>query len=419
MIDLVKIRDDWKAVALNLGKRGVEKNDVRKLWERDREWRELNRQIEELKSERNKANDLVSGADEKEKEKIITAVRKVSKKIKDGEKKAKGLQGRRDELHKSLPNIVMSDVPDGGEENAEMIDESRMPVPDFLFEPKSYLQLLPDYIDLESAAEVSGSRFVYIKNKLARLELGLVSYVIDHLVDVGFEAVIPPVLIKEEAMAGMGYLDHEGDEIYKTQDDLYLVGTSEQSVGAMHMKDILGNPLPRRYAAYSTCFRREAGSHGKDMKGMLRVHQFNKVEMFSFCSPEQSEDEHEFLLEQQRYIMDSLYLPYRVIKLAAGDLGAPSAKTYDIETWIPSEKKYRETHSTSNTTDYQARRLNIRVKSDDLIKKAHMLNGTAVAVGRMIIALIENYQQEDGSINIPEVLHKYLPFSKIEKPARR
>jgi len=416
MIDIRKVRDDWPAVAGNLVRRGVKEKSVEKLWKVDKEWRELNGEVEKLRSEQNKVNELVAAADKKERGKIINDAKKVSKKIKTGERKLISLLEQRDELWRSLPNMILGDVPNGGKEEARVGAESKVKIPEFKFEAKSYLELLPEYIDLARAAKVSGSRFVYIKNKLARLELGLVSYVIDHLVDIGFEAIIPPVLINEKAMKGMGYLDHEGDEIYKTQDNLYLVGTSEQSVGAMHMEEILEDPLPRRYVAYSTCFRRESGSHGQDVKGMLRVHQFNKVEMFSFCSPEQSGGEHEFLLTQQRYIMDSLFLPYRVMKLAAGDLGAPAAKTYDIETWIPSEKKFRETHSTSNTTDYQARRLNIRVRDADTIKKAHMLNGTAVAVGRVLIALIENHQQADGSIAIPKVLHKYLPFTSIKKP---
>lgn len=419
MIDIRKVRDDWQAVAGNLARRGGGEKSVEKLWEVDKEWRELNGEVEKLRSEQNKANELVAAADKKERGRVINDAKKVSKKIKSEERKLTSLLEQRDALWRSLPNMTLEDVPNGGEEEAQVEAESKVKIPEFEFEAKSYLELLPEYIDLASAAKVSGSRFVYIKNQLARLELGLVSYVIDHLVDIGFEAIIPPVLINEKAMAGMGYLDHEGDEIYKTQDNLYLVGTSEQSVGAMHMEEILEDPLPRRYVAYSTCFRRESGSHGQDVKGMLRVHQFNKVEMFSFCSPEQSEEEHEFLLTQQRYIMDSLLLPYRVMKLAAGDLGAPAAKTYDIETWIPSEKKFRETHSTSNTTDYQARRLNIRVRSAGLIKKAHMLNGTAVAVGRLLIALIENHQQADGSIAMPKVLHKYLPFTSIKKPVNK
>ena len=285
MIDIKKVRDDWQAVAGNLARRGVEEKSVEKLWEADKEWRELNGEVEKLRSEQNKVNELVAAADKKEGEKIINDAKKASKKIKTGERKLISLLEQRDELWRSLPNMILEDVPNGGKEEAQVEAESKVKIPEFKFEAKSYLELLPEYIDLASAAKVSGSRFVYIKNQLARLELGLVSYVIDHLVDIGFEAIIPPVLINEKAMKGMGYLDHEGDEIYKTQDNLYLVGTSEQSVGAMHMEEILEAPLPRRYVAYSTCFRRESGSHGQDVKGMLRVHQFNKVEMFSFCSP--------------------------------------------------------------------------------------------------------------------------------------
>lgn len=411
MIDIKRIRDDWKGVASNLERRGVDKDDVKALWKTDKKWLELSQEIEGVKAEQNKANEVVAAAEKDEKTKLIADLKKISGKIKKEEENLNKVAAKRDKLWRALPNIIFEDVPNGGVDDAELVSESKVTVAKRDFELKSYLELLPESIDMERAAKVSGSRFVYLKNKLARLELGLVSFVMDHLMEAGFEAVIPPVLIKEKAMAGMGYLDHDGDEIYRTQDDLYLVGTSEQSIGPMHMEETLEGSLPRRYAAYSTCFRREAGSHGKDVKGMLRVHQFSKVEMFSFCSPAESEKEHKFLLEQQQFIMDALMVPYRVIKLAAGDLGSPSAKTYDIETWMPGENKYRETHSTSNTTDYQARRLNVRVGSGE---KAHMLNGTAVAVGRMLIALIENHQQADGSIAIPDALKPYLPFEKIE-----
>jgi seryl-tRNA synthetase len=411
MIDIKKIRDGWQGVATNLERRGVEKDAVEDLWKADKKWLKLSQQVEELRSEQNKANEFVAVADKDEKAKLIKDLKKISAEIKEKEEKFNKIIAKRDKLWRALPNIIFDDVPNGGEDDAELISESKVKVPAFDFETRSYLELLPGSVDIERAAKVSGSRFVYLKNKLARLELGLVSFAFDQLTEAGFETVIPPVLIKKEAMAGMGYLDHDGDEIYKTQDDLYLVGTSEQAIGPMHMNETLDASSPIRYVAYSSCFRREAGSHGKDVKGMLRVHQFNKVEMFSFCSSTDSEKEHEFLLEQQQSIMDTLALPYRVIKLAAGDLGSPSAKTYDIETWMPGEDKFRETHSTSNTTDYQARRLNVRVKGGE---KAHMLNGTAIAVGRILIALIENNQQSDGSILIPEALKPYLPFEKIE-----
>ena len=411
MIDIKKIRDDWRGVAVNLERRGVGEKAVEDLWKADKQWIELSQEVEELRAEQNKANEVVAAANKKERADLISDLKNISAQIKKGDNELNKCEIMRDKLWRALPNIIFDDVPTGGEGDAELLAESKALVPEFDFEAKSYLELLPNSVDIERAAKVSGSRFVYLKNQLARLELGLVSFVLDCLIEAGFDAVIPPVLIKEKAMAGMGYLDHDGDEIYKTQDDLYLVGTSEQSIGPMHMGEVLDGSLPRRYVAYSSCFRREAGSHGKDVKGMLRVHQFNKVEMFSFCSPSESEKEHEHMVKQQQLIMDALLLPYRVIKLAAGDLGASSAKTYDVETWMPGENKFRETHSTSNTTDFQARRLNIRIKGGE---KAHMLNGTAVAVGRILIALIENHQQEDGSIAIPDALKSYLQFEKIE-----
>jgi seryl-tRNA synthetase len=288
-------------------------------------------------------------------------------------------------------------------------------VPDASTTPKNYLELMGTRVDMKRGAKVSGARFTYLSGDLARLELGIASYIMDKLSQEGFVQVIPPLLLGNQAMAGMGYLDQAGDEVYQTQDDLYLVGTSEQSLGAMHMDEIVpAEKLPIRYMAFTPCFRREAGSHGKDVKGILRLHQFDKVEMFSITTPEKSEEEHQFLLQMQRSIMDDFKLPYRVIRLAAGDLGTPSAKTYDIETWIPSEQKYRETHSTSNTTDYQSRRLNIRFKDKEgTTKKVHMLNGTATAMSRLLIALIENHQQQDGSVELPKCLHQYLPFQKL------
>ncbi len=418
MIDIAKVRENQEAVAANLSRRGVNRKEVKKLFQADVKWRGLNEQVEKLRRRQHEISERVASARKGERERIINEAKQTASRLKRTEEELAAAARQRERYWRALPNLVEDDVPDGGEKEAVVIATSEAKPPAFGFPAKNYLELLPDCVDMERAAKVSGNRFAYLKRQLARLELGLISYAVDSLVSAGFEAVIPPVLIKEKAMAGMGYLDHEGDEVYRTQDSLYLVGTSEQSLGAMHMDEILTPPLPRRYAAYSTCFRREAGSHGRDVKGILRVHQFNKVEMFSFCLPRQSRDEHEFLLRQQRRLMDRLRLPYRVVKLAAGDLGVPFTKTYDIETWLPSEGRFRETHSTSNAADYQARRLNIRVRDKDgTVKKAHMLNGTAVAVGRTLIALVENNQRTDGSVAIPEVLHQYLPFNQIEKTA--
>ncbi len=415
MIDIDLIRADKAAVAKNLAKRGVRSEDIDMLLELDEAWRVATRKLEEIHKLKNEANTKIAKASDEEKKEIIAQVSAASAEEKKLAAEAKELAEKRETLWRSLPNLIMDDVPEGGEGDFEVLETIPQEIPTPTFTQKSYVELLPDLIDIDRAGKVSGSRFVYLKGKIARLEIGLVSFLLDQLSSHDFTPVMPPVLIGEKAMAGMGYLDRAPEEIYKTQDELYLVGTSEQAIGPMHMDEIFeAAQMPRRYVAFSPCFRREAGSHGKDVKGILRLHQFDKVEMFSFTTPEQSAAEHEFFLEREKEIMAALELPYRVIKLAANDTGAPSAKTYDIETWMPSEGKYRETHSTSNTTDYQARRLNIRVKTKEgKVVKAHMLNGTAVAMSRIFIALIENHQQIDGTISIPKALHPYLPFQRI------
>jgi len=274
-----------------------------------------------------------------------------------------------------------------------------------------------DLIDIDRAGKVSGSRFTYLKGDAVLLEFALINYVISTLVPEGFVPVLPPHIISTEAMGAMGYLEHGGEEeIYHLKnDDAVLIGTSEQAIGPMHMNEILPlEKLPLRYLGFSSCYRRESGSYGRDVRGILRMHQFDKLEMFSFVEPEKSDAEHEFLLSMEEKLMKGLGLPYRVMRLCSGDIGRPSARTYDIETWIPSQKMYRETHSTSNTTDYQTRRLKIRYKNaegkNELI---HALNGTAFAIGRILIAILENYQQADGSIIIPEVLRPWVGKEKI------
>lgn len=413
MIDIDNLRADPGAIIKNLERRGVPAEAVKQLLDLDEQWRQLILTLENARAARNSANELIAKATGTERSVLIAAMKEKGTAEKKLRAQLDAIVPQREAAWRALPNVVADDVPDGGPDNFEVIHESKLETKSY---PHDYFALAePRLLDLERAAKVSGSRFVYIKGELARLELALITYIFDTLSPAGFTPIMPPVLIGQRAMAGMGYLEHGGDEIYQTQDDLYLVGTSEQSVGPMHMDETLtSEQLPLRYVAFSSCFRREAGSHGKDVRGILRLHQFDKVEMFSFTSPDQSTLEHEFLLEQQMRIMDALELPYRVIKLAAQDLGAPSSKTYDIETWIPSEQKFRETHSTSNTTDYQARRLNIRVKGGDgKTHKAHLLNGTALAMSRALIAIIENHQQSDGSIAIPKALHSYLPFTTI------
>ena len=315
------------------------------------------------------------------------------------------------------------DVPEGKDESEKVVLREEGGRPKFKFQPKDYLEIAQnlDLIDVERAGKVSGTRFGYLKREAALLEFALVRLAFEALAKEGFIPVVPPVLIKTESMRGMGYIDTEADkeERYSLEkDNLYLVGTSEQSIGPMHKDEILEEKeLPKRYAAFSTCFRREAGSYGKDTKGILRVHQFDKVEMFSFCKPEDSKKEHQFLLSMEEKLMRLLKLPYRVVRLCAGDLSRPSAATFDIEAWMPGQDEYRETHSTSDTTDFQARRLNIRYKNPKTGKNefVHTLNGTAFAVGRMIIAILENCQQADGSVKIPEVLQKHMGGLKVIK----
>ncbi len=416
MIDIEKIRNDTDMVVANLKKRRVGDNKVRRLFNLDKEWRKKTKEVEKLRSRQNESQSVLAKEEPENKDMVISEMRKLSDEISASRSELKELAKKRNVAWRALPNLVFEDVPVGDEDCFELVRSVPEKIAEPGFQQKSYLELtVPKMVDVERAAKVSGSRFVYIKGEVARLQMALVSYVFDLLMKEGFTAVLPPVMIRKEAMAGMGYLDNHSDEIYKTQDDLYLVGTSEQSVGPMHMDEIIDeDKLPVRYAGYSSCFRREVGSHGQDVKGMLRVHQFDKVEMFSFSRPDRSEEEHDYLLGLQEKIMKSLKLPYRVIKLASEDLGWPVAKTYDIETWMPGENKYRETHSTSNTTDYQARRLNVRYRSSEgVVNKLHMLNGTAVAVGRILIALIENHQRPDGTMAVPDVLRSYLPFDVI------
>jgi seryl-tRNA synthetase len=417
MIDIELLRNEKtrEAAVTSLAKRGIELSHIEALLTADSSWRESVQQLEEVRSQKKQAGEKIVSASPEEKRTIIASMQELGEKESSLKQSVDQVTQERDLLWKKIPNIPLDDVQSGGEKDSELVAESEIKAADKQSTPTDYMTLMGDRVDMTRGAKVSGARFTYLSGDLARLELGIVSYVMDMLAKEGFTQVIPPVLIGQEAMEGMGYLDQAGDEVYATQDNLYLVGTSEQSLGAMHMGEILrSEELPKRYAAFSPCFRREAGSHGKDVKGILRLHQFDKVEMFSITTPEKSEEEHQFLLSQQRKIMDAFELPYRVVRLAAGDLGSPSAKTYDIETWIPSEGTYRETHSTSNTTTYQSRRLNIRYRADEgETQKVHMLNGTAVALSRLLIALIENHQNADGSVTIPACLHSYLPFTTL------
>jgi seryl-tRNA synthetase len=320
-------------------------------------------------------------------------------------------EAERRRLWDAVPNPPHPSAPDGEtDDDAELVRTWGSP-PDFPFEPKDHVDLSGDAIDLERAARVSGSRFVYRKGDVALVELALYRFALDRLVAKGFEAVLPPVLVREDAMYGTGFFPALREDVYAVpEDDLFLAGTSEVALAALHMGDELAD-LPIRYAGYSTCFRREAGAAGRDTRGMFRVHQFDKVEMFVFCLPEESETEHERLLAQEEEIIQELGIPYRVMNIAAGDLGPSAAKKYDVEGWFPAQGRYRELTSTSNTTDFQARRLNIRFRRDRSLEHVHTLNGTAVTA-RALIAIMENFQDEDGSIAVPE------PLVELGAPAK-
>jgi seryl-tRNA synthetase len=406
MIDIKFIRQNSNKVKEGCRKKQV-KVDIDKILELDEKRRNYLKEVEALRFEQKKLG----------KDKIERA-RKLKVKIKRIEPQLKKTESEFNKLMKQIPNLPQDDVPEGKDESGNVVLREVGKKPKFDFKFKDYLDISQklDLIDIKRAAKVSGSRFGFLKNEAVILEFALINFVFEELLKERFIPIIPPVLIKPEMMEAMGYLERQKEEIYFIEkDNLYLVGTSEQIMGPMHSGEILKEKeLPKRYIGFSSCFRREAGSYGKDTRGILRVHQFDKVEMFSFAKPEQSAKEHKFLLSLEEKLMKALKIPYRVIQMCTGDLGDPAASKYDIEAWIPSEGRYRETHSTSNCTDFQARRLNIRYKDKKgNLSFVHTLNGTVFAIGRTLIAIIENYQQKDGSIKVPQALQKYTNFKKI------
>jgi seryl-tRNA synthetase len=333
--------------------------------------------------------------------------------LKELEPQLAELNEKRDELLTALPNIPEPEAPDGETEEDNVTLREVGERPEFGFEPLDHLDLSHrhGWIEMEAAAEASGSRFAYLLGDLAMLEFALVRFAMERVRAEGFTPTIPPVLVREKALYGTGYFPGEREMIYEIpRDELFLVGTSEVSLAALHADQIMeSGDLPKRYAGYSTCFRREAGAAGKDTRGIFRVHQFDKVEMFSFVEPDASSEEHERILGIQEGILGALEIPYRVVDVAVGDLGAPAARKFDCEAWIPSQKRFREVTSCSNTTDFQARRLSARYRpaQGESPEPVHTLNGTAVAVGRTLIALLENGQREDGSVELPSTLQEF------------
>jgi len=417
MIDVATLRERPQDLAAALSRRGVDL-DVAALAEIDADRRTARADAEEMRSQQRDVGKSIAGLSGDEKAAAIGEAGELSERYKAKVAEADDLDARFMEQWVTVPNLADETAADGFEEE-DSIEITRWGEPPvFDFETKDHVDLgvALGIIDIERATKISGSRFGMIKGKLALLEMAMTRWSMDVLSDQGFTPVVPPVLVREEALFGTGFFPADRDQVYSVQeDDLYLVGTSEVPLAAMHGDEILpAEELPLRYAGFSTCFRVEAGTYGKDTRGIFRVHQFNKVEMFSFVDPDTSREEHDFLLSREEELVQALEIPYRVVNVAAGDLGASAAKKYDIEAWFPGQERYREITSTSNTTDYQARRLKVRFKdADGKNRLVHTLNGTAVT-GRALIALVENHQQADGSIRIPEALRPYTGFDVIE-----
>lgn len=419
MIDPKLLREHPEVVRTAVKNRQMD-IDIDEIIKLDTARRKLQKEVDDKRALKKQASAKISKAAAKEKKKLIAEMKGFDKEQDRLERKLAETEEKFQNLFAQIPNIPLSDVPVGKDETQNVVLREVGKPKKFSFKPKSSHELgeALGIIDTERASKVSGTRFGYIKGKGAELELSLIRYALDLLKKNSFTFVLPPVMVREEVMWAMGYLDRHADEIYQLpQDGLRLVGTSEQSLLPMHKDEVFEeNSLPQRYAGFSACFRRESGSYGKDTKGILRVHQFNKLEMVSIAKPEESSKEHELMLSIEEELMSGLGLPYRVLQICTGDMGVPSARTLDIETWFPSEGRYRETHSTSTTTDFQSRRLNIRFKQQGGkgFLFVHLLNGTAFSE-RPLLAILENYQEKDGSIVVPEALRPYCGFDKIEK----
>jgi seryl-tRNA synthetase len=412
MLDIKLIRQDPDRVKQELKNRNINV-DIDELLNLDIRRRELLVEVEELRAEKNKASKLIPALKGDEREELIKEMREVSKTLNNLEPQLKDVEEEFNNLMIKLPNLSHESVPIGKDETGNVVEKKWGKKPDFQFKVKDHeeLGLTLDIIDKERGAKVSGSRFFFLKNEGVILEFALINYVNEKLLKKGFTPIVPPVLVKQEAMFGTGFFPAEEWEYYETKtDNLYLIGTSEVPMCAYHAHEILGkDKLPLKYSAFSTCFRRESGTYGKDTRGMFRVHQFDKVEMFIFSDQENSWNHYNYLLSIAEKILQELGLHYQVVNMCTGDIGAPNAKKYDIEVWFPWEKRYRELVSCSHDTDFQARRLGIKYKDENgKLKLVHTMNSTACAIGRTITAILENYQQKDGSVLIPNILKPYM-----------
>ena len=420
MIDIKFLRENPDAVRASQKGRGEDVGVVDQVLASDELKRAAITEFEQLRAEQNLLSKSVGAAKGDEKAALLANSKELADKVKAADAKRAEIEAQANALAMVISNILDPEAPIGGEEDFVVIEHVGAPR-DFAaagFEPKDHVELgkLLGAIDTERGAKVSGSRSYYLTGVGALLEFALVNYAISSATKAGFIPVIPPVLVKPAAMEGTGFLGQAAENVYHLEkDDYYLVGTSEVPLAAFHMDEILdGAKLPLRYAGYSSCFRREAGSYGKDTRGIIRVHQFDKVEMFSFCKPEEAKEEHKRLLQWEKDFLNAMEIPYRVIDVASGDLGSSANRKFDIEAWIPTQSAYREVTSTSNCTEFQARRLNIRYKDSDGTKVVATLNGTLVAIPRMIVAILENHQNADGTVNVPAALQPFLGMTRFE-----
>ena len=420
MIDIKFLRENPDVVRASQKGRGEDVAIVDKVLASDDAKRHAITEFEQLRAQQNVLSKSVGAASGDEKAALLANSKELADKVKAADAKRAELEAVANSLAMVISNVLDPEAPIGGEEDFVIIEHVGSPR-DFAgagFEPKDHVELgkLLGAIDTERGAKVSGSRSYYLTGVGALLEFALVNYAISSATKAGFIPVIPPVLVKPAAMEGTGFLGQAAENVYHLEkDDYYLVGTSEVPLAAFHMDEVLdGAKLPLRYAGYSSCFRREAGSYGKDTRGIIRVHQFDKVEMFSFCKPEEARQEHQRLLQWEKDFLNAMEIPYRVIDVASGDLGSSANRKFDIEAWIPTQGAYREVTSTSNCTEFQGRRLNIRYKDSEGTKAIATLNGTLVAIPRMIVAILENHQNADGTVNVPAALQPFLGMTRFE-----
>jgi len=418
MLELNFIRENPEKIQKAAKDKNIDIN-IEHILEIDKKYKELSIAVQNLREEQNAWTDKIKQDPDQVYKESAQSVKQILEKK---EPALRALEEERKEWLLKIPNLPKEDVKVGKDESSNEIIRKHKTPTKFDFTPKDHLELgeLLDIIDVKNAAKVSGSRFGYLKNEGALLEFALIQLALEVLVKEGFIPIVPPVLINKEITQGLGYWQEKGNEDYYYLNDpdekkeMYLVGTAEHSIVPMHKDEVFEKKdLPKRYVGFSSAFRREAGTYGKDTRGILRVHQFDKVEMVSFVTEEQDDKEHDYLLSLEEKLFQLLDIPYQVVRMCTGDLGFPVARKYDIEAWMPGQGKYREVTSASTTTDFQSRRLNIKYKEGQEKKFVHILNGTAFAIGRTIISILENYQQKDGSVLIPKILQKYLHFEKI------